>query len=145
MIARPPLADEEWPFAATPARNGNSTMQWFLLYTQDSRPFAVDAIQQIFQSENRFYDVRFNEPGGAAIEADYVEENDSTIVRLSGNLETMSLSGTSDAALRVALILQRRLQAPLRIIDLDYSFDLALEDFRTVEELRTAIDDAQAA
>ncbi len=120
-------------------------MQWFLLYTQDSRPFAVDAIQQIFQSENRFYDVRFNEPGGAAIEADYVEENDSTIVRLSGNLETMSLSGTSDAALRVALILQRRLQAPLRIIDLDYSFDLALEDFRTVEELRTAIDDAQAA
>lgn len=118
-------------------------MQKLLLYYPDNRQFAVEPIQRIFQSENGFQSVRFNEPGGAIIEADYIEGQDSTIVGLSGNRETISLSGTSDAPLRAALILQRHLRGPLRIIDLDYSFDLALGDFTGIEELRTAIRNAQ--
>src|SRR6266478_6657598 len=103
-------------------------MQKLLLFNADNRPFAVSLIEQIFRSESGFQEVRFNEPGGAAIEADYLDGPDYTIVRLSGNRETISLSGTTDAALRAALILQRHLSASLRIIDLDYSFDLLLQD-----------------
>ena len=119
-------------------------MQNLLVFYPDDRSFAVEAIERIFQSESGFRDVRFNEPGGALIEAIYVEDQDSTIVRLSGNRKTVSLSGQTDAALHAALILQKHLQGPIRIIDWDYAFDLVLSDFKDIEELRTAIDDAQA-
>ena len=39
-------------------------MQSLLLFNTDNRPFAVELIQRIFQSENGFRDVRFDEPGG---------------------------------------------------------------------------------
>jgi len=115
-----------------------------LVLNTDDQPFTVESLERIFQSDNRFRDVRFNEPGGAVIEADYVDVDDSTIVGLSGTLKAVSLSGDSDAALRVALILQRHLQAPLRIIDTDYTFDLTLSDFKDVKALQTAIISSQA-
>jgi hypothetical protein len=120
-------------------------MHDILLFNPDDRPFDADVIERIFQSENGFRDVRFNEPGGDVIEADFVEPEDWTIVGLSGNRNRISLSGTSDAALRAALILQRNLDTPLRIVDTDYSFDLILRDFQTTEELRAAIQNAQTS
>ena len=119
-------------------------MQRLLVFNADDRPFNAEPVAQILQSENGFRDERFNEPGGAAIEAVYDETNEHTIVRLSGDRETISLSGTTDAALRAALILQKRLPGPLRIIDTDYSFDLALGDNASIEELRAAMINAQA-
>jgi len=119
-------------------------MQSLLVFNSDDRPFAVEPVAHILQSENGFRDMRFNEPGGAAIEAVYDQIDDYTIVRLTGDRETISLSGTTDAALRAVLILQRRLPGPLRIIDTDYSFDLALGGFASIEELRAAINSAHA-
>jgi hypothetical protein len=62
---------------------------------------------------------------------------------LSKDRLTISLSGVRDAALRAALVLQEHLPTPLRIIDTDYTFDLMLSDFTTLEQLRTAIEQAQ--
>lgn len=115
-----------------------------LLLDPDDGTFETAEIERIFQSNSGFRDVRFNEPGGAIIEADYVEPEDWTIVGLSGSRESISLSGTTDAALRAALILQRDFARPLRIIDSDYSFDLILSSFVSIEELRSAIDKARA-
>jgi len=120
-------------------------MHNIMLFNADDRPFDVASINRIFQSENGFHDVRFNEPGGAVIEADYVEPDDSTIVGLSGNRNRISLSGTSDATFHAALILQRNLETPLRIIDTEYSFDLILRDYPDAETLRAAIANAQAS
>jgi hypothetical protein len=119
-------------------------MQSLLLLNIEYQEFDVQAIHHIFQSVNEFRDIRFNEPGGNAVEADYLEGDDSTIVGLSGGRRNIALSGTTDAALRAAIILQQHLDVPLRIIDLDYSFDLLLRDYPTVEELRAAMDKAQA-
>lgn len=120
-------------------------MHNILLLNSDSRPFDVAAIERIFKSEKCFRDVRFNEPGGAVIEADYIEPEDSTIVGLSGSLKSISLSGTSDAALQAALILQNDLETALRIVDTDYSFDLILADFSSIDELQAAIDAARSS
>jgi hypothetical protein len=119
-------------------------MRNFLLLKSDELPFDLAAVQGIFHWERGFWNVRFDEPGGAVIEADYVQAEDWTIISLSKDLSRISLSGTSDAALRAALILQTHITLPLRIIDTDYSFDLALQDYSNVEELRAAIDKAQA-
>jgi hypothetical protein len=120
-------------------------MHNILLLNSDGRPFELTEIERIFQSESGFHDVRFNEPGGAVIEADYVEPEDRTIVGLSGSHKSISLSGMSDAALRAAMILQRNLDTPLQIVDTDYSFDLILRDFPTVEKLRNAIQKSQVS
>jgi hypothetical protein len=126
-------------------RSADNTMTNLLLLNPDDRRFESADIERIFQSNGGFRDVRLNEPGGAVIEADYVEPEDWTIVGLSGSRKSISLSGTTDAALRAALILQRNLGTPLRIIDSDYSFDLIFSDFANVEELQTAIDQARAS
>ena len=120
-------------------------MQSILLFRPDDRPFEIEALQQVFQSEPGFRDVRFNDPGGAAVEAEYIEPEFRTIVRLSGDYDTISLTGTSDAALRAALILQKNLGTPLRMVDTDYSFDLVLEGFSNVEEVRAAMEKAQSS
>jgi hypothetical protein len=120
-------------------------MHDLLLMNPDDKRFDAKAIERIFESEHGFGDMRFNEPGGALIEADYIESEGRTIVELSGNRRSIALSGTSDVALRAVLILQRNLDSPLRMVDTDYSFDLILEGLSTVEELRDAIERARTS
>jgi hypothetical protein len=120
-------------------------MQSILLFFPDDRPFEIAAIEQVFQSEPGFRDVRFNEPGGAVIEADYVEPEGESIVGLSKSRKSISLSGISDVTLRAVLILQKRLGSRLRMIDTNYSFDLMLQDCPNVEALWSAIQDAQTS
>lgn len=116
-----------------------------LLIRTDERPFDVAAVSHIFSTHSGFRDVRFDNLVGAAVEADYAEPGDWTIIGLSEDLEAISLSGTSDAALRAALILQAALEIPLRIFDSNYSFDLTLRNYSTVDELRAAIESAQTS
>jgi hypothetical protein len=118
-------------------------MQSILLLNPDDRPFEMAAIRHVFESEPGFQDIRYDEPGGALIEADYIEFEDSTIVGLSRSRQSIWLSGTTDAALRAALVLQKRLGTPLRLIDSDYSLDLLLEGVSNVEQLRAAFENAR--
>lgn len=119
-------------------------MQSLLLFSDDMRLFTVESLQDIFRSVKGFGDIRYNTSIGIPIEADYAEGDDFTMVDLSPERNAISISGMTDAALSVALIVQRQLGIPLRIIDLDYSFDLPLQDFATLEQLRAAIDEEQA-
>jgi hypothetical protein len=120
-------------------------MHNILLFDPDDRPFDVTVIERVFRSERGFYDVRLNEPGGAYIEAEFTLGDYKTIARLGDKRNTISLSGTSDAALQAALILQKKLGTPLRMVDTDYSFDLILRDIPDIETLRIAIQNAQTS
>jgi hypothetical protein len=114
-----------------------------LLFGANDLQFDVATIRHIFQSTNGFRNVRFNLPGGRPIEADFGDSDDATTIGLSGDRETISLRGTSDAALHAALLLQRGIDIPLRIIDTDYSFDLNLSDYSSVADLRAAMTKAE--
>src|SRR5436309_410250 len=85
---------------------------------------------------------RPEKPIGSPIEADFVDGQDFTTVRLNAQRETISIDGTSGAALSAAWILQSYLNIPLRIMDTEYSFDLILSAFKNTQELQTAIDKA---
>jgi hypothetical protein len=123
---------------------GLTAMHSILLLNTDDRPFDTEAIERILKTEADFSDVRSNTTG-AAIESHFGKSEEWIIVRLSAKLSRISLSGTTDTTLRAALILQARLDRPLRIVDTDYSFDLILADSGSIEELRAAIDAAQAS
>jgi hypothetical protein len=120
-------------------------MHNILLFNPDFRPFEFVVIKRIVQSATGFRDVRLNEPGGDVLEAQYAEPDDWTFVGLSGDRETISLSGTSDAALRAALILQQNIGTPLSMVDTEYSFDLTFYDLSNVEQLRAAIEQARTS
>ena len=117
-----------------------------LLLRADEKEFNPKTIEHVFRTEAGFGNVRFHEPGGAAIECRYTdpESGDSILVRLSGRLTAISLADTSDIALRAAVLLQARLQIPLRMVDTDYTYDLNLSDHATLDELNAAIDEARA-
>ena len=120
-------------------------MHNLLLFDVNDRQIPLDALDRIFHLVDGFQQVRRNTPTGTPIEANFVHGNESTTVRLDSRRETISITGTSDTALRAALILQAYLQDPLRIVDTEYSFDLVLADYSSIEELARAIDRARAS
>jgi hypothetical protein len=120
-------------------------MHNLLLFDADQRTIPVDALQRIFRSVSGFQKVRCNTPTGTPIEADYVEGQDFTTVRLNATCEAISVRGTSGAALSAAWILHRNLDIPLRMVDTEYSFDLKLADFTNLEQLEAAIDKARSS
>ena len=120
-------------------------MQSLLLFNPDFRPFDPKVVERAFRSCAEFTNLRFEEPGGAIIECKYTEPDDWTIVRLSGDATTISLCDTWGAALRAALLIQKSLGIPLRMVNDDYSFDLTFSDIATVEELEAAMDNARTS
>ncbi|HEV3138315.1 MAG TPA: hypothetical protein VGZ26_10430, partial [Pirellulales bacterium] len=92
-----------------------------------------------------FTDLRFEEPGGALIECEYIEPNDRTIIRLSRDASTISMYHTWGAALRAALLIQKSLGIALRMVNDDYTFDLTFSDISTVEELEAAMENARTS
>ena len=118
-------------------------MSNLILFDPTDQPISADAVLAVFQSEVGFSDIRRNTPTGTQVEADFRDGDDYTTARLSENGDQISLSDTSDTALQAALILQSHLKTPLRIIDSEYTFDLVLSDYATLEELSAAIDKAR--
>lgn len=118
-------------------------MQRLLLLRADDREIAPSAIEALARSHQGFHDIRLHEPGGAIFEAQYSLGGDSTFMRLNSDGKTISLSGTSDAALQVVLLAQNALDCSLRLIDSDYSFDLLLGKSGNIHELRDAIERAE--
>ncbi len=119
-------------------------MQKLLMFNPDFSPFDPKAVEQAFRS-CAFTDLRFDEPGGALIECNYTEPDDWTTIRLSGNAARISMYHTWGAALRAALLIQKSLGRPLRIMNDCCTFDLTFSDISTVEELEAAMENARTS
>jgi hypothetical protein len=120
-------------------------MHSLLLIAANEHDIPVDALERVFKSVGGFTNLRFDTPTGTPIEATYREGEDFTTVSLSTTRRAISVRGTSGAALGAAWIMKSQLDIPLRMVDTDYSFDLMLEGFDSLEELEAAIDKARAS
>ncbi|NEO54158.1 MAG: hypothetical protein F6K54_14365 [Okeania sp. SIO3B5] len=58
---------------------------------------------------------------------------------LSGDRETISISGLGDASLKIALSIQKRYPQPIIAVDSDYCFELVLDKINSLEKLRQKI------
>jgi hypothetical protein len=120
-------------------------MHSLLLFDENHRKISVNELAHIFQSVAGFQEVRYDTPIGTPIEARYIEGEDFTTVDLDEKRETISIRGTSGAALSAAWILHSNLELSVRMVDTDYSFDLILSQFSTIEDLEAAIDAARSS
>ena len=114
-------------------------MQSLLIFHPDQSPFQVSDLQQITDAEPGFHSIRFKSPGGSTYEAEYSQFGDYTTLRLNEERTVISISGATDAPLQVVILLQNRLNGPLRMVDTDYSFDFILKGFHNIDELRSAM------
>ncbi len=118
-------------------------MQFLMLFKPDFSPFDSIAVERAFRLSNGFTELRLNEPDGAIIECEFIEPNDRTIIRLSGDSRTITIDHTWGAALSAALVVQKCLGVPLRMVNDDNTFDLTFSDISTLAELEAAIDNAR--
>jgi hypothetical protein len=120
-------------------------MQKLLMFNPDFQPFDATAVERALRSCREFTNLRLDEPGGALIECEYHEPDDGTIIRLSEDSTTISMYHTWGAALRAALLIQKSLKIPLRMVNDTYTFDLTFSDISSVEELEAAMDSARTS
>ncbi|NEO54156.1 MAG: hypothetical protein F6K54_14355 [Okeania sp. SIO3B5] len=60
-------------------------------------------------------------------------------MRLSGDRETISISGLGDASLKIALSIQKRYPQAIIAVDSDYCFELVLDKINSLEQLSQKI------
>ncbi len=70
------------------------------------------------------------------MEANHTYGDDHTIIRLSDDLDDVTIHGAGVASLALAINLQKSYPEKLRIIDLDYSFDFDLLGVDSLEDIR---------
>ncbi|AXV76814.1 MULTISPECIES: hypothetical protein [Ralstonia solanacearum species complex] len=114
-------------------------MSKLLIYIGESERFDVDTAVNAITSMGGVSKARRGNFIGAIFECEYTANGRNTIVRISSEAETITAEGLGDESLAFALELQRSLPVPLHAIDMGYSFNVALRDFGSVQELRKAI------
>ncbi|NES04316.1 MAG: hypothetical protein F6K22_16655 [Okeania sp. SIO2F4] len=60
-------------------------------------------------------------------------------MRLSGDRQTISISGLGDASLKIALSIQKGYPQPIIAVDSNYSFELVLDKINLLEKLHQKI------
>jgi hypothetical protein len=114
-------------------------MTKLLIFIGENQEFDVEMTIGTISAMSNVTKSRRGEFIGAVFECEYNYEGTSTVVRLSQKAQTITAEGLGTCALSFAIELQKALEVDLRAIDLEYSFDVALRDFQTVEQLERAV------
>jgi hypothetical protein len=110
----------------------------FLIYIGEDQKFDMEDTVSAISAIPGVSNPRRGEFIGAVFECEYEDIGISTIVRISPDAETVTVEGFGDEAIKFMLELQSRLRVDLHVIDLEYSFDLSVRQFSTVEEFKRA-------
>ena len=112
------------------------TMKMLLLFIGEDEKFNFSEIADILPKIPHIHNLKQGEFVGSILECEFSDKNDYTIIRLSDDLETISIDGDGDASLKIALEIQKHYPQNLRLIDSNYSFDIELEKIKSVGQLR---------
>jgi hypothetical protein len=114
-------------------------MPFLLIYREDQQPFVVaDALATM--RAIGVSDIAVERMPGALISGHYGVAGDSVIVELKIDRQTFAVSDCSPAGLKFALDLQSAVLEPLHMIDEGYSFDVILNDYGNLDDLRSALE-----
>lgn len=114
-------------------------MSKLLIYIGENQVFDVADSVKAISSMQGVSNARSGRFIGAIFECDYTFNEQSTIVRITDDAETVTVEGLGEESLDFAIRLQSLLPISLSAIDLEYSFNINLLDYNSVAELRQAI------
>ena len=114
-------------------------MQLLILFIGENEKFDKNKLVDIAKEIPGVENIREGEFVGSILEFEFSEKEDFTTVRLSGDRETISISGLGNASLKIALSIQKRYPKPIIAVDSDYSFELVLNKINSLNQLRQKI------
>ncbi|MGL5195406.1 MAG: hypothetical protein ACRC8Y_17630 [Chroococcales cyanobacterium] len=120
-------------------------MKMLLLFIGEDEKFNLIQIADILTKIPNIQNLKQGDFVGSILEGEFSEKNDFTIIRLSDDLETISIDGDGDASLKIALEIQKHYPQNLRLIDSNYSFDIELAKINSVGQLRQNMRESSSA
>jgi hypothetical protein len=114
-------------------------MSKLLIYIGEKQTFDREKTIQAVTSIDGVSNAKRGQFIGAVFECEFTFKGSTTIVRISEDLETVTVEGLGKDATEFAVRFQQSLGVPLRVIDMDYNFDLPLSTFASGEELSRSI------
>jgi hypothetical protein len=121
-------------------------MNSLIVYGNPGFTFNEDEVFQRLKDLPGVYNLERGRFAGAVLQCDFRFNNDRTIVRLSDDLETITIAGTGDASLQLALELQQREEQPLFVTDFGGDYNFSLKEIHTLGEIkRNVLASADAA
>jgi hypothetical protein len=110
-----------------------------LIYIGEKTPFDLPTTIKAISTIKGVSCLREGSLIGAVFECSYGALGHQTLVRISPECETIIVEGLGDEAFRFALELQKSTSIPLNAIDMDFTFQLALHNYRSVSEIKSAL------
>jgi hypothetical protein len=111
-------------------------MSKLLLFIGENKKFDKDEVVQKITSVDGVENAKTGTFIGAVFECDYQYEGITTTVRLSDDLETITVEGENNGSLNFVLKVKELLSQPVSIVDMDYSFHFELSTVNTLAELK---------
>lgn len=84
----------------------------------------------------------FRSEGDLALCCDFKVNEYPLTIRVPSDLGAVWVDSADDAALAVALEIQRFYSTPIRLVDEGYALDLPLSQFSSLDELKSAVEEA---
>jgi hypothetical protein len=110
-----------------------------LIYIGENQKFNHDRLVEAICSMPGVIRARNGSFIGAIFQCEYTLGKETTVVRVKDDLETITVEGLGHSALGFSLELVRRLKEELHAVDMDYSFNVKLVNYKSIDELDTAI------
>jgi hypothetical protein len=114
-------------------------MSNLLIYISETDRFDAKLLDNFLKTCQRIHGIRESPDEFALFTAHFDFADDTAMIEIKANLETVVISRTGVAGLQLCYLLQAFYPRPLHVIDEGYSFDLVMRDFRSAAELREAI------
>lgn len=113
-----------------------------LVYIGENQFFNLESTIECILTISGVTNARRGNFFGDVFECNYTYGNRTTVVRISEHLNAITIEGNGIEAIDFAVQFQKSLQIALHIIDMNYSFDFNLSEFKTSAELMTAINNS---
>jgi len=114
-------------------------MSKLLVFVGENIKFDKEKTIQAIEGIDGVFDIKEGRFIGAVFECCYRYNDATTIVRLSDDLETISIDGLEDVSLDFSLKLRDVLGQSVSAIDMDYSFHISLDDVSSIKEFQKII------
>ena len=115
-------------------------MSKLLLFIGENEKFDKGEVIEKLTSLGGIKNAREGEFIGAVFECDYERDDFNTIVRLSDDIETITIEGDGDESLDLVLRIKDLLSQPMSVVDMDYSFHVELSSVSSLTEFKKKIE-----
>lgn len=110
-----------------------------MLYLGEGKTFDRERVKTTLLTEQNFGEFEELPESGVCFRGRFFCGNESTMVELKADLESIVLSVAAEIGIQCAFQIQKQYPEKIYMVDSDYNFDLPISQFDNVEDFRDAV------